>query len=244
MAKLVWNATGQRFYETGIKNGVLFVMRDAPTQAVGETGAKYYENGVAWNGLTSVSESPQGGDAESIWADNMKYLTLVGNQSFEGSIECYYYPAEFQKCLGEYDGKVVGESSTTYAIGAGIVYGQQTRKKFALCYRSEIGSDAGVNNYKLHIVYGCYAGAPEKSFETINDSPEASTMSFDYSSDPVTDPMTSYASVGAIVTSCITIDSRYVASGKMAALEAKLYGDSSNDSVLLYPNEIKAIIEQ
>lgn len=238
--KLEWDAAGKHFYETGISRGVLYTMKDTITPTAGTLkGSEYYNAGVEWNGLTSVSETPEGGDPTDVYADNIKYLTLIGKQTFSGSLECYTYPDDFNACIGEKQ-----EVS-------GLFYGQQARKKFALCYRTEIGndlkSDAG---YKIHIVYGCYAGAPSRDYATINDSPEANTMSFDFSADPISDKYcASQASTnGVIVTAIVTLDSTVIGATKMAAIEEKLYGKAAEgstdavDGVVLFPNEIETIL--
>lgn len=237
--KLVWDKTGEHFYETGVSNGILFVMRDTPNSSSSSAtpGAYYYEDGVVWNGLISVSENPTGADPEAIYADNIKYLSLIGAENMEGTIECYTYPKAFAKCDGT---AVVGTEGT-----AAFKMGQQNRSKFALCYTTTKGNDqTGKYAEVIHIVYGCYASPSEKSYETINDSPEAITFSYDYSSDPVTDTVNSKS----YTTSIVTIDSSDFASGvedaKYIAIKDKLYGkDSVNNSTLLYPSEIYTLIQ-
>lgn len=238
MAKIKWDGAGEHFYEGGISQGVLYVMKDTITPTTGTLkGDEYYDTGKPWNGLVTVSETPEGGDATSVYADNIKYLTLIGAQTFSGSLECYTYPEDFNPCIGE-----------AQTIGSGVFAGQQDRKKFAFCYRTEIGNDTSNKaGYKLHIVYGCYAGAPSRDYNTINDSPEANTMSFDFSADPVTDPYVD-SSKPTFSTAIVTIDSTVVSSTKMALIEAKLYGTDTEGSttgtepVLLFPNEIKTIL--
>ena len=158
MSKIVWDAIGDHIFETGVRNGVLY-LKD-------ETGA--YNTGVAWNGLTSVSESPEGAEPTDLYADDVKYLTLMSAENFKATIEAYTYPVEFEECDG---------SAT---IANGVVIGQQARKPFGLCYRTSIGNDTDGNEhgYKLHIVYGCLASPSEKQYSTINDSPEAITFSW------------------------------------------------------------------
>ena len=153
MAKLVFNGVGDRLFETGVKNGVLFVM--------GENGQ--YEKGVVWNGLTAVTEKPTGADPTNLYADDIKYVVLYGEEEFEATIEAYTYPAEFEACDG------------SAALAEGVSIGQQARKQFAFCYRTALGNDAKGQNfgYKIHIIYGCTAKPSEKAYSTINDSPEA-----------------------------------------------------------------------
>ena len=225
MAKLKWDQTGERLYETGVKKGVLFVMK--------EDGS--YDKGVAWNGLTGVTESPSGAEATALYANDEKYLELRSNEEFGATIEAYTYPDEFAECDGSAE-PVTGMKLT-----------QQTRKKFALCYRTTIGNDAKGNDYgyKLHIIYGCTAAPSEKEYATINDSPEAITFSWEVSTTPV--------AIGDVngksykPTAHIEIDStkftEETAKAKLASLEDKLYGTdggsgSGTESELLLPNEI------
>ena len=225
MAKLKWDQTGERLYETGVKKGVLFVMK--------EDGS--YDKGVAWNGLTGVTESPSGAEATALYANDEKYLELRSNEEFGATIEAYTYPDEFAECDGSAE-PVTGMKLT-----------QQTRKKFALCYRTTIGNDAKGNDYgyKLHIIYGCTAAPSEKEYATINDSPEAITFSWEVSTTPV--------AIGDVngksykPTAHIEIDStkftEATAKAKLASLEDKLYGTdggsgSGTESELLLPNAI------
>ena len=225
MAKLKWDQTGDRLYETGVKKGVLFVMK--------EDGS--YDKGVAWNGLTGVTESPSGAEATALYANDEKYLELRSNEEFGATIEAYTYPDEFAECDGSAE-PVTGMKLT-----------QQTRKKFALCYRTTIGNDAKGNDYgyKLHIIYGCTAAPSEKEYATINDSPEAITFSWEVSTTPV--------AIGDVngksykPTAHIEIDStkftEETAKAKLASLEDKLYGTdggsgSGTESELLLPNAI------
>lgn len=203
MAKIVWDATGERFYETGVDHGVLY-----PIQTGG-----VYTKGVAWNGLTSVSESPSGAESTAIYADNIKYLNLLSAEEFGATIEAYTYPDEFAECDG---------SATPTA---GVTLGQQSRKVFGLCYRTMIGNDVDgqEHGYKLHLIYGCQASPSEKGYQTINDSPEAITFSWEITTTPVN--VTGYKP-----TACLTIDSTKVDSTKLAALEEVLYGkDGTGD---------------
>lgn len=197
MAKIIWDATGERFYETGVDHGVLY-----PIQTGG-----VYTKGVAWNGLTSVSESPSGAESTAIYADNIKYLNLLSAEEFGATIEAYTYPDEFAECDG---------SATPTA---GVTLGQQSRKVFGLCYRTMIGNDVDgqEHGYKLHLIYGCQASPSEKGYQTINDSPEAITFSWEITTTPVN--VTGYKP-----TACLIIDSTKVDSTKLAALEEVLYG--------------------
>ena len=211
MAKLVWDALGEHFYETGVDHVVLYRL-DANNA---------YSNGYAWNGVSSISESPSGGDANPIWADNIKYLNLRAAEEYGSTIECYTYPDEFAECNGE------GQPAS------GIAIGQQTRKTFGLSYRTIVGNDAQGNDlgYKLHLVYGCTASPSEKSYSTVNDSPEAGTFSFEISTVPVAIP-------GYKNTAILTIDSTKVDSTHMTALEALLYGGDSTEAQLPSPETV------
>ena len=223
MSKLKWDETGKRFYETGVRNGVLYVMDD--------TGA--YPAGVPWNGLTSVTESPSGAEPTPLYADDAKYLTLMSAEEFGASIEAYTYPDEFAACDG------------SASIGTGVTIGQQSRKTFGLCYRTTVGNDieGEAFGYKLHIIYGALASPSEKAYQTINDSPEAITFSWEVSTTPV-------AVTGFKPTASLVIDSTKVAEAKMAALEEVLYGkDATTDPVaqavaarLPLPDEIMTLL--
>ena len=214
MAKLVWDQSGQRIYETGVKMGVLYVQDS--------TGA--YPKGVAWNGLTAVNESPSGAEATPLYADDIKYLNLRSAEEFGATIEAYTYPEEFEKCDGSAE------------IATGVVAGQQSRATFGMCYRTVIGNDIDGNEhgYKLHLIYGATAAPSEKAYATINDSPEAVTFSWEISCTPVEVP-------GLKPTACITIDSTKVDAAKLAALEAKLYGGETDEATLPLPAEIKTM---
>ena len=214
MSKLVWDAIGERYYETGVKKGVLYVM-DA-----GKYGA-----GVAWNGLTAVTESPSGAEATPLYADDIKYLNLISNEEFGGTIEAYTYPDEFKACNGEAE------------LVAGVVLGQQARKSFGFCYRTVLGNDVDENEhgYKLHLVYNAKAAVSEKAYATINDSPEAITFSWEFTTTPV-------EVEGFKPTSIVTIDSTKVTPEKMALLEAKLYGSESEEPTLPLPSEIVTLL--
>lgn len=212
MAKLVWDQVGERLYETGVKNGVLYIQNE------GE-----YKNGVPWNGLTSVTESPSGAEATALYADDIKYLNLVSAEELGVSIEAYMYPDEFMQCDG------------SAAVASGVYIGQQSRKTFGLAYKTTIGNDVESNEYgyKLHFIYGCLAAPSERAYATINDSPEAITFSWEVSTTPV--PVT-----GHKPTASITIDSTKVDAEKLAALEVILFGSEEAEPRLPLPDEIIA----
>ena len=215
MSKIVWDAIGEHTFETGVRNGVLYLKNDE--------GA--YNTGVAWNGLTSVSESPEGAEPTDLYADDIKYLTLMSAENFKATIEAYTYPVEFEECDG---------SAT---IAKGVVIGQQPRKPFGLCYRTAIGNDTDGNEhgYKLHIVYGCLASPSEKQYSTINDSPEAITFSWEVSTTPVNVP-------GKKPAATLIIDSTKADKAKLTALEAILYGAESTEPRLPLPDEIATLM--
>ena len=215
MSKIVWDAIGEHTFETGVRNGVLY-LKDAQ-------GA--YSTGVAWNGLTSVSESPEGAEATDLYADDIKYLTLMSAENFKATIEAYTYPDEFAECDG---------SAT---IADGVTIGQQSRKPFGLCYRTAIGNDTDGNEhgYKLHIVYGCQASPSEKQYSTINDSPEAITFSWEVNTTPVNVN-------GKKPTATLIIDSTKADKSKLTALEAILYGSESEEPRLPLPDEIATLM--
>lgn len=215
MSKIVWDAVGEHTFETGVRNGVLY-LKDVD-------GA--YNTGVAWNGLTSVSESPEGAEATDLYADDIKYLALMSAENFKATIEAYTYPVEFEECDG---------SAT---IAKGVVIGQQPRKPFGLCYRTAIGNDTDGNEhgYKLHIVYGCQASPSEKQYSTINDSPEAITFSWEVNTTPVN-------VTGKKPTATLVIDSTKADKAKLTALEAILYGSESTEPRLPLPDEIATLM--
>lgn len=217
MAKLQWDESGKHIYETGISKGVLYVR-----------GSQGYETGVAWNGLTTVTENPTGADANAIYADNIKYLNLIAAEDFEGTIEAYTYPDEFKPCNGELE------------LTSGMTVGQQNRKTFAFSYRTEVGNDTeGVDyGYKLHIVYGATASPSERSFETINDNPDAIQFSWDFKTVPVT--VSAISNVKA--TALVVLDSTVIGSSKMTAIEDVLYGNASSSATLLMPDAIYSIL--
>lgn len=216
MSKLVWDQDGQRTYETGVDRGVLY-----PRNAAG-TG---YNAGVAWNGLTSVAEKPSGAEATALYADNIKYLNLMSAEDFGGTIEAYTYPDEWAECDG------------SKAALAGVYLGQQPRKNFGLCYRTRYGNDTlGTEyGYKLHIIYNALASPSEKSYETINDSPDAIQFSWEFTTTPTAWSVAANAALYKPV-ACITIDSTKVNATKLADLEALLYGtDASGGSSATEP---------
>ena len=211
MAALTWDGTGERLYETGVDHGVLYV----------SNGNGGYENGVAWNGLTAVNESPEGAEATALYADNIKYLNLISNEEFNFTIEAYTYPDEFGPCIGE------------VSTGTGVTFSQQARKEFGFSYRTKIGNDTDGENhgYKLHLVYGCLASATDKSHSTINDSPEAETFSFDVTTTPVSVEGISVTGVTKPVAH-IVIDSTTANSTKLTAFEKMIYGDATSSATL------------
>lgn len=196
MSKLIWNTTGERTYETGVNQGVLYPLTE---------GA--YPVGVAWNGLTAVTESPSGAEANPIYADNIKYLSLMSAEEFGATIEAYTYPDEFAKCDGSAE------------VAKGVFIGQQTRKGFGLSYTTKIGNDTdgADHGYKIHLIYNAMAAPSEKGFATVNDSPEAITFSWEVTTTPV-------SVSGHKPTASLTIDSTKVDAEKLAQLEAILYG--------------------
>ena len=222
MSKIVWDKTGERLYETGVKNGVLYLQTDG-----------VYNNGVAWNGLTAVTESPSGAEATALYADDMKYLNLYSAEEFGATIEAYTYPDEFAECDGSKE------------LVDGVVIGQQTRKAFGLCYRTVIGNDTDgeAHGYKLHIIYGAMASPSEKAYATINDSPEAITFSWEVTTTPVN-------VTGAKPTASVVIDSTKADPTKLEALETILYGKDpttpeGSDGVnprLPLPDELKTLM--
>lgn len=223
MSKLKWDQTGERLYETGVRMGVLY-----PIQTGG-----VYSKGVAWNGLTAVTESPSGAEASPLYADDIKYLNLISNEEFGATIEAYTYPDEFAECDG------------SASIATGVYIGQQARKTFGLCYRTVLGNDVDNNDYgyKLHLIYGAMAAPSEKGYSTINDSPEAITFSWEVTTTPVN-------VAGFKPTASLTIDSTKADKAKLAALEEILYGkdpttDGGNDGVeprLPLPDEIAQLL--
>lgn len=216
MAKLEWDKTGERLFETGVSNGVIYPQ---------DTSGKY-PNGAAWNGLTAITESPSGAEPTPLYADNIKYLTLMSAEEFGFSIEAYMYPEEFAECNGE--GELV----------PGVRLGQQKRKSFGLSYKTLLGNDVDgeAHGYKLHLVYGALAAPSEKARNTVNDSPEATTMSWECTTTPV-------AVEGFKPTAHIEIDSTAVTPDKLKKLEDILYGGASEGTARLpLPDEVKTIL--
>lgn len=214
MAKLTWDNTSEHLYETGVSNGVLYVY-DAKTKA--------YKSGVAWNGLTAVTESPSGAEATALYADDKKYLNLLSVEEFGATIEAYTYPAEFAACNGEEE------------LATGVSFGQQARSKFAFCYKTKVGNADDANaGYKIHIIYGALAAPSEKAYATVNDSPEAMTFSWEVTTTPIT--------YNGKTTACITIDSTKVNDeAKMQSLLDKLYGNESEEATLAMPEDLATI---
>ncbi len=213
---LVWDTTGERFYETGVSKCALYVQADGGT----------YQEGVAWNGITAVTESPSGAEASAIYADNIKYLNLLSTEEFAATIEAYTYPEEFEQCDG------------TAQIATGVTIGQQKRRTFGLCYQTVLGNDTESNDYgyKIHIIYGAMAAPSEKAYATVNDSPEAITFSWEVSTTPVNVE-------GAKPTASLTIDSTKVDAEKLAKLEAILYGSAEAAARLPLPGEIATLMK-
>ena len=215
MSKIVWDQTGERLYETGVKRGVLYVQDSGGT----------YPKGVAWNGLTAVTESPSGAEATPLYADDIKYLNLISTEELGGTIEAYTYPDEFAECDG------------SASIATGVYIGQQSRKTFGMCYTTTVGNDVDSNahGYKLHLIYGALASPSEKAYSTINDSPEAITFSWEFSTTPVN-------VTGFKPTANIVIDSTKATPEKLAALEKILYGDAEVEPRLPLPNEVAQVM--
>ena len=215
MSKLVWDQTGERLYETGVKKGVLYVQDSGGT----------YPKGVVWNGLTTVTESPSGAEATPLYADDIKYLNLMSTEELGGTIEAYTYPDEFAECDG------------SASIATGVLIGQQPRKTFGMAYTTTLGNDVDSNahGYKLHLIYGALASPSEKSYSTINDSPEAITFSWEFSTTPVN-------VAGFKPTANIVIDSTKATPEKLTALEKILYGDTETEARLPLPDEVASIM--
>lgn len=210
-APLVWDETGKKLFETGVSNVALY-----PQESTGVYGA-----GVAWNGVTNISESPSGAEATTLWANNGKYLNLYSVEEYASSIEAYTYPDEFAECDGSAE------------IAKGVSIGQQTRKSFGLAYKTLIGSDTDGNDhgYKLHLVYGCKAAPSERSHATVNDSPEALSFSWEISTTPV-------SVTGHKPTASVEIDSTKVDPAKLAAFEKILFGSDTAAARLPLPDEV------
>lgn len=221
MATLVWDKVGERFYETGVDHVVLYKMLDEIPQ--GTTNP--YDTGVAWNGVTSISESASGGEPSPLYADNIKYLNLISTETASLNIGAYTYPEEFEECDG------------TRSIRTGIYARQQPRKQFGLSYRTRVGNDqqADEYGYKLHLVYGCYASPSERAYNTVNESPEAIGFSWSVTTTPV-------ELTGFKPTSILTIDSKKLTTNNLQKIEEKLYGTESTNPMLPLPNDILTLI--
>ncbi len=212
---LQWDQTSERLYETGVDRGVLYVQNSDGT----------YGNGVVWNGLTAVNEKPDGAEPNELYADNIKYATLRSAETFGATIEAYMFPDEFYDCDGS---KTVAE---------GVYIGQQPRKSFGFCYRTLVGSDTEnyeSHGYKLHLIYNATASPSEKNFESVNDNPDAISMSWDIDTNPV--PVT-----GGKPTASIVIDSTKCDAAKLAVLEAALYGTQGEPATLPSPDRVLEI---
>ncbi len=218
MSRVKWDQTSEKLFETGVDRGVLYLFNSK---------SKDYINGVAWNGLTGVSETPSGAEPTALYADNIKYLTLMSAEELGGTITAYMYPDEFKACDGSAD------------LETGITIGQQDRKVFGLSYRTKIGNDTDGNDhgYKLHLIYGCLASVSERAYNTVNDSPEPLEFSWEFSCTPVDVP-------GFKPTAIVTIDSTKVDAEKLKTFEDILYGSdtagSGTEPKLPLPAEIKA----
>ncbi len=215
MAMLTWDDAGKRFFETGLDRGVLYVMNNG-----------VYGKGVPWNGLTSISESPEGAELTELWADGIKYANMRSVEDLKATVEAYTCPEEFEACDG------------TASLVEGVTIGQQKRATFALCYRTLVGNDQeGTDKgYKIHIIYGATASPSEKQYQTVNDSPDAITFSWEMSTTPVN------VTGAAKPTALVVIDSTKLDEAKLAKIEAKLYGDAENEPTLLMPDEIKTLL--
>lgn len=216
MARIEWDKSGERLYETGVRHGVLYLMEEGGV----------YPKGVPWNGLTGITESPSGAEATPLYADDIKYLNLMSAEEFGATVEAYTYPDEFKICNGEAE------------LVDGITIGQQTRKTFGMCYRTVIGNDIENENhgYKLHLLYGCVAAPSERAYATVNDSPEAITFSWEIKTTPVN-------VTGHKPTATLTIDSTKVDKDKLAALEDILYGNEETDARMPLPDEIAQLFK-
>ena len=212
MPKIEWDKTGERLFETGVSKGVLYPQEGG-----------IYPKGVAWNGLTAVTESPSGAEATPLYADNIKYLNLMSAEEFGATIEAYMYPDEFGVCNGE------------ASLAEGVSVGQQVRKAFGMAYQTKIGNDVNTEaGYKIHLIYGALAAPSEKAYATVNDSPEAITFSWEVTTTPVDVP-------GLKPTASLVIDSTKVDAGKLAAFEAILYGDGETEARLPLPSEVATL---
>lgn len=225
MAKLVWDKTGERLYETGVKNCALYVY---------DSSTKAYKEGVAWNGITAITESPSGAEPNPLYADDIKYLNLISNEDYSCSIEAYMYPDEFAECNGE---KIVMSGIGSSAVDTGIRISQQARSMFAIVYRTTVGNDV-LNNeygYKLHIVYNCLASVSERAYTAINDSPEAMTFSWEVSTTP--EPVAGYRPIAHM-----EIDSNAAKKEYLSDLEGYLFGSETKQPKLLMPAQVIACL--
>lgn len=215
--KLKWDQTGERIYETGVSNGVLYVQK--------ANGS--YDNGVAWNGLSTVTESPSGAESNAIYADNIKYLALTSAEEFGATVEAYTYPDEFAECDGSAE------------VADGVMIGQQDRKAFGMAYKTIVGNDTEKNahGYKLHMIYGATAAPSEKGYSTVNDSPEPITLSWELSTTPV-------EVTGHKPTATLVIDSTKANPEKLKALEDILFGSDETEARLPMPNEVISLMKE
>ena len=232
---LTWDQTGDRLFEAGVDHAALYVMKDTITND-GATGADIYQDGVAWNGITSINEGREGGEPQEQWADNIKYISILSFEEFNPTIEAFTYPDEFAVC----DGSAEVMSG---ANGLGMFLGQQKRKAFALVYRTKIGNDVDEldHGFKIHIVYNCKAQPAERNYETINDSPEGMTFSWECTTTPI-DPNKTGVISGMRPTAYVELDSTKVNSGKMETILGKLYGTANSAPQVLLPHEIVTIL--
>ena len=216
MARIQWDAEGKKIYEAGVSSGVLYVKKD-----------EGYDNGVAWNGLITVTESPSGAESTPLYADNIKYINLLSTEEFGATIEAYTYPDEFGVCDGSAE------------LTPGLVIGQQGRKPFGLVYKTLLGNDTKGQDfgYKLHIIYGAQAAPSEKAYGTINDSPEAITFSWELTTTPVN-------VTGHKPTASLIVDSTKVDPTKLKALEDKLFGTEEDEPTLVMPDEVLALLKK
>lgn len=226
MARVVWDQIGEKFYETGVDRGMLYLQKNAA-----------YPEGVTWNGLTAVTESPSGAEATPLYADNIKYLNLRSAEDFGATIECLFYPKEWSECNGE------------TSLIEGVSLGQQARHTFGFSYRTKVGNDTDNEDhgYKIHMLYGCSSSPSEKSYSTVNDSPEVITFSYEITTTPV--PVSGVGVDGKPLrpTACITVDSRYVSNESLAKLEDALYGSETDNSIVPHlplPEELRTIFAE
>lgn len=213
MTKFEWDKTGERLFETGTSKGALY--------RIDENLA--YTNGTVWNGLTGVTESPSGADTTDLYADDIKYASLQAAETFGGTIEAYMYPDEFAACDGSKE------------IAPGVTIGQQDRETFGFTYATQIKDDTGRSGEKIHLVYGAKASPSERSYTTVNDSPEAITFSWEFTTTPVNVS-------GAKPTALLTVNSLKVGADKLQALKDVLYGTDTNEPRLPLPDEVVSII--